>query len=191
MQLDKNVIYCDTDSVKYIGDYEKEFDIANENIIEDLRKMCRHYNIDFKKTKPLDKYGIAHQLGIFDTEEPYDRFITMGAKKYAFEQNNETHITVSGVSKKAKLEKLEDFRIGKSFNEKESGRSIFYYNDEQTKTILTDYQGNTVTYKEKYGSCLQPTTYTLSMTDDYLMHIDYINNLAYEVVEWKSKNFID
>lgn len=183
IQLDKNVIYSDTDSVKYTGDYEKEFDFANENIIEDLRKMCRHYNIDFKKTKPIDKYGIVHQLGIFDTEKPYERFITMGAKKYAYEQSGETHITVSGVSKKAKLEKLEDFRIGKSFNEKESGRSIFYYNDEQTKTLLTDYQGNTVTYKEKFGSCLQPTTYTLSMTDDYLMHIDYINNLAYEVLD--------
>lgn len=57
---------------------------------------------------PKDSKGKEHCLGLFECETKdgctytYDKFITQGAKKYAYidSEDKQIHITVSGVPKK-------------------------------------------------------------------------------------------
>lgn len=61
-------------------------------------------------------------LGLFDKEKGYDEFVTLGAKKYAFNQNGKIGITVAGLNKKSGAKELElkgglsNFKIGTEFS---------------------------------------------------------------------------
>lgn len=102
IKLDKYVIYADTDSLKLCG----KFDINiiknyNESVKQKIEKVSKELEIDINKFMPKDSKGIAHELGVFDHDASYKKFVTQGAKKYAYEDmNKEIHITVSGVPKK-------------------------------------------------------------------------------------------
>lgn len=82
-------VYCDTDSVKYIGavDWTK----YNAEKIR-LSKESGAYATDAK--------GKTHYMGVFESEGTYDRFKSCGAKKYAYEKNGKLSVTIAGVEKK-------------------------------------------------------------------------------------------
>ena len=84
-----NVVYVDTDSVKYIGDVD--FTAINDTLLEKARKTGAYAD---------DKNGETHFIGIFEDETPYDLFITQGAKRYAFKKagKSEIDITVAGLT---------------------------------------------------------------------------------------------
>ena len=114
VKLDKYVIYADTDSLKL----KKGFDINiirnyNENVKEKIKKVSEELEIDIDKFSPKDSDGIEHTLGLFEHDASYDKFITQGAKKYAYidSKDKEIHITVSGVPKKRckSIEKIRRF----------------------------------------------------------------------------------
>lgn len=93
----------DTDSLKLFGDYDKMvIEDYNKSVIERIQKVCDERGIDINKFKPKDVKGKERLLGIFDNDGNYSEFITQGAKKYAYrdKEDNEIHITVSGVPKK-------------------------------------------------------------------------------------------
>lgn len=163
----QSVLYTDTDSVKYIEDYDGQFDaIFDEINAFNYAKLEKSLNDEqLQKVAPCDIHGTSHLIGLLDTERGYDRFITYGAKKYAVEQDGKIKITVAGLNKEKgakKLKSLEDFKLDTVWNYHESGRTVAYYNDNQ-KTIHID--GHTIDYK--YGVVLQPTTYTLSLAKNY------------------------
>lgn len=83
-------VYVDTDSVKYIG--EIDWGEFNSRCIEDSTK-----NGGFAK----DKNGNMHYMGVFEQEQDYYEFATLGAKKYAYryEPGGKMHATIAGVSK--------------------------------------------------------------------------------------------
>ena len=83
-------IYCDTDSCKYVG--EVDWDKLNVE-----RKKKSEQN----KTYATDPNGKKHYMGLFEYEGEYKKFLTMGAKKYAYvDQEDKLHITIAGVNKK-------------------------------------------------------------------------------------------
>ena len=98
--LDEFVIYSDTDSLKLRKGYNKEI-IENYNkfVENKIKYVSKKFNIDIEKFSPKDNKGKNHMLGLFELDEHYDEFITQGAKKYAYKQNGEIHITVAGVPK--------------------------------------------------------------------------------------------
>lgn len=108
---------------------------------------------------------------MFDYEGHYKKFITQGAKKYAYidSKDNEIHITVAGVPKKGAkaLKKLEDFKDDFVFKFEDTGKNIIIYNDEMIEFELKDYQGNKEILKNKYGCVLVPTTYKLGKSQEY------------------------
>lgn len=176
VKLDKYVIYSDTDSLKF----KKGFDINiikdyNENVVNIIKKVSKELEIDIDKFKPKDSDGIEHMLGLFEKEGKheitYKKFITQGAKKYAYidADDDEIHITVSGVPKKGAkaLKKLEDFRDNFIFKYEDTGKNLLIYNDEMESFELTDYQGNVEIVKNKYGCSLVPTTYELGKSEEY------------------------
>ena len=116
-------VYCDTDSVKYIG----EIDIEDYNRKTALRAKENG-------ACAVDPAGIEHQMGVYELDGVYKRFITWGAKKYAYEdQDGMLHVTVSGVNKKIGAEELarkgglEAFRPDFVF--KDAGGTESIYND--------------------------------------------------------------
>ena len=95
------MVYCDTDSVKVRG----KLDLSRLN--EKRQRMAEDNN-----AYADDPKGNRHYMGVFELDYIYRRFITCGAKRYAYEterckradicQNGAKcclHITVSGVSK--------------------------------------------------------------------------------------------
>lgn len=172
VKLDKYVIYADTDSLKL----KKGFDINiiinyNENVKEKIKKVSEELEIDIDKFSPKDSDGIEHTLGLFEHDASYDKFITQGAKKYAYidSKDKEIHITVSGVPKNGAkaLKKLEDFKDNFVFKYEDTGKNLLIYNDEMESFELTDYQGNKEIINAKYGCSLVPTTYELGKSEEY------------------------
>ena len=127
--------------------------------------------IDIEKFQPKDSKGIKHILGVFEHDASYDKFITQGAKKYAYidSKDKEIHITVSGVPKKGAkaLKKLEDFKDNFVFKYEDTGKNLLIYNDEMESFELEDYQGNKELIDAKYGCSLVPTTYELGKSEEY------------------------
>lgn len=172
-----DAIYCDTDSIKYIGEYDWLFDKLNNEIITNLRLAMPNANL-----APLDTYGKTRQIGIFETEKPYKEFITLGCKKYAYTyyNDNDIHITVAGVSKTTflkeenkkynKLKSIKDFKDGLIFEEHCSGRLLATYIENQEPIEIDGH----IIYN-KYAISLRPTTYELGQTDEYLYYLAQAN----------------
>ena len=179
--FDRHVIYCDTDSIKYYGDFDYIFEDYNKKIFEKYKKVCDNFSqLNIEMFQPKDKHGVNHPIGIFDYEGEYQEFITLGAKKYCYIEDDEIHITVSGVnkSKGAKaLHDIKDFKKGFVWGYKNGGSLTHFYVDDQTHASFIDADGNEWTNELDYGVVLQPTTYTLGLTDDYIALYEYIQEI--------------
>lgn len=133
-------VYSDTDSVKFVLSKEEA---NNKKILEAIERYNVSRETDSKKNKAYatDKNGITHYMGVYENEGVYDKFITLGAKRYAFIKKGEMDLTVSGVSKKKNpetgkkiaVEELEAngglsaFKFGFTFHN--AGGSEIIYND--------------------------------------------------------------
>lgn len=150
-------VYIDTDSLKYCGSHDEVFEHINQEMID----WCIKNDIINYVEVGNHKYF----LGLFDKEKGYDEFVTLGAKKYAFNQNGQIGITVAGLNKKSGAQELERkgglsiFKIGTEFLD--SGRKTVYYNDDK-KHFLT-VQGCQI--ENASNIALVDTTYTLGITD--------------------------
>lgn len=135
-------IYCDTDSVKYVGDV----DMSGLN--RELQALSEKH-----KAYADDPAGHRHYLGVFEYEgrkddtgrylPTYKRYCTLGAKKYAYEdENGKLHITIAGVEKGGarELGSLERFAdaINNPFVFKESAGVEAVYNDLGHDPITVD-----------------------------------------------------
>lgn len=168
-----DTIYCDTDSVKFIGNHDKEFEAYNDR----LNKECEEKGI----RNYTEFNGKRFYMGIFDKEKGYDEFITLGAKKYAFMQNGRLGITVSGLSKKKGAEELEKKGGLRRFQRNEifynSGRTIAQYNSAEVHDITV----NGCTFSTASNLAIVDTTYTLGITDTMLDIIERLQgDIDYE-----------
>lgn len=155
-----DTIYCDTDSVKYIGNHDREFEEYNRR----LNKECEEKGIK----NYAEVNGKRYYMGIFDKEQGYDEFITIGAKKYAYIQNGKIGITVSGLSKKKGAKELENKGGLRRFQRNEvfydSGRTIAQYNSASVHDITV----NGCTFSTASNLAIVDTTYTLGISDTML-----------------------
>ena len=165
-----NFIYCDTDSVKYIGD----IDIGEYN-------RQRIHDSRLNKAYAKDRKGIIHYMGVFENEienddKAYDRFKTMGAKKYVYELDGKLHITIAGVSKKKGAKELgciENFKEGFVFHDAGGTESIF--NDDIDMTVERD--GHQIRITDNI--VIKPSTYTLGLTAEYRAILDGLADIKY------------
>ena len=167
---DENVIYCDTDSMKLKKGYNKKvIDDYNEFVYKKIEFVSKQLEIPIENFMPTDVKKEKHCLGVFEKDCHYDRFITQGAKKYAFEIDGKIGITVAGVPKTGakQLQKLEDFKDNLVFEYKNTGKNILFYCENMEEQKIVDYQGNEYVVKDKTGCCLLPTTYVLGKSLEY------------------------
>ena len=173
LKMDADVVYMDTDSIKYIGNYDKVFDDYNKEILEKLKLSCQLNHLDYNKCIPKDIKGVEHPLGVYDHDADYDFFRTLGAKKYIYQKNGELHITVAGVNKKIGATAFTDinqFVDGFVFDTEHSGKLLMTYIDDMQPFILPD--GTNITYSNVIHS--SPTTYELGITPTYDEFITYV-----------------
>lgn len=149
-------VYCDTDCVKYVR--EIDWRAYNAQRIKDSTANGAYAD---------DPSGERHYMGVYEQEKTDQRFKTLGAKKYAFEQDGKTFITVAGVNKRLGGEELERFGGLDAFNEgfifREAGGMESVYNDEPYGYVNIEghelYVGTNV--------LLRDSTYSLGITDEY------------------------
>lgn len=155
-------VYCDTDSVKFVGDHN--FTALNK---ERISKAKKH------KAYARDRKGKMQYMGIMDDEGTYERFVSLGAKKYAYLKGEKLEITIAGVSKKMgalELKKkggLEALKEGFIFT---SDQSEWRYNDHPTTTMTL----NGVQVLVTPNISAMPSTYEVHLTDDYKSLLDEI-----------------
>lgn len=167
----ESFVYADTDSCKYVQDSAVSFDIYNNERLQRSEKNGAFAD---------DKKGSRHYMGVAESEGTVKRFLTWGAKKYAYEdENGKLKITIAGVRKSDAvndkgeiIEKggatelkeaggLEALKIGYTFREAGGLESI--YNDKSNYDINVD--GHTLHVGKNVS--LRQSTYTLSITDEY------------------------
>lgn len=155
----RGAVYWDTDSVKCFGkDFTDDFKKLNEAY---LQKAIDNYAF------ADDPRGVRHYMGVFEYEETYKRFITLGAKKYLVEnERGELHSTIAGVGKKQGAEffrahGMEAFRAGCVIEN--SGHLVAYYNNDEIHTIEIDG----VKMATAGNLALVDDTYTLGLTAEY------------------------
>lgn len=179
LALDYNVVYCDTDSIKYIDCDSNFFNGYNEKIAERENERADMLGIPREKFCPKDRNGVSHRLGIFDDDGQYQKFKTLGAKKYCFVDNdNKLHMTVSGVRKSAvsQLHNIKEFKDGTVFDVEHAQKLLMTYIDDMTPIVWNKGQYDEFYSKYQYGICAQPTTYSLGITDDYESILTMVQN---------------
>lgn len=172
------IVYCDTDSIKCFGDVADIFEKYNKQIDEKLKRTADKLGLDYEKTRPKTKNGIQKPLGRYEYEGRYDRFITLGAKKYLVEENGELHLTLSGVAKSgvSALKDITDFKKGFLFDYQHSGKKLLYYGENQPDINVIDLNGVPGTLTGKSGICLTPCQYKLGITPEYFAYLEDTQN---------------
>lgn len=169
-ELEYDNIYNDTDSIKYIGEHQDLFDKFNEAQLIKHKLAAEYLGVDVSEFAPLDKHGAAHPIGIFEGEPDAVQFCTLGAKRYAetieTENGHKTIITVAGV-RKQNLHNIHHFFNNRIFNERESGKLVCGYIDNQEPIFFYDYLGNPQVATEMSSINLRPTNYVLSVEPSY------------------------
>lgn len=171
-------VYCDTDSVKYIG--EHDFSDLNQTYLDN-------------NAFAIDKKGGKHYLGVYEYEGTYKAFATLGAKKYVYRaQDDSLHITIAGVNKKKGAAELEakggisSFLLGirsdpstgetiindKGFIFYDGGGNELIYNMERTYFTL-NIDGHTLDITRNV--VIKDSTYQLGVSRDYKLILEGIS----------------
>lgn len=190
-KVGSDVVYTDTDSIKGMGDHDRDFARENQRIIEKVTEYGGFAD---------DKEGKRHYLGVWDCEtrdkngeHRYIDFKTLGAKKYVYSQEvfnkkkqcYEVKIksTIAGVSKKVGSEfftehGIDSFEVGTRITD--SGHLTAYYNDDKVHEITV--KGCTMTTGANVA--LINNSYKIGVTEEYsdlllkglekILDIDYI-----------------
>lgn len=178
-------VYCDTDSVKYIGK------INWETYNNEKKKVSKQ-----NKAFATDPKGNKHFMGVFEMEKTCRRFKTYGAKKYAYTvekdgKESEVIITIAGVPKKEGAKELErDGGIERFYPPYEfnAGKLESVYNDNPPiDRIIID--GKIVPITKNV--LLRPTTYNLSITNEYSAILEDVETYRKMLTRMKNNGIID
>ena len=164
------IIYCDTDSVKTKG----QAPILNLNEKLQAKAIQRRAYAD-------DMNGHRHYIGLFEQDAYYDKFITQGAKRYAYEKGGHLGVTVSGVTKQRneetgeyfaveELKKLENFKVGMTWDK--AGGTMAVYNDNDNFVYTDPETDHSLTITKNVA--IIPTTYTMTYAKDYALLLNEI-----------------
>ena len=151
-------VYVDTDSCKYLGNVD--WTAYNRKRIRDSAQSGAF---------AADPKGKRHYMGVYEQEESYTKFKTLGAKKYVFEHaDGNLQVTIAGVSKKkggaelAAAGGISAFREGFTFTAAGGTESVYNDSTPIKKRVLNGH-----VIEMGPNICIRPSTYTVSLTDDY------------------------
>lgn len=214
LQFKDDYIYSDTDSIK-AKNYKKHMDYINnynKEITKKLEACLDHYDIDKEELRPTDKDGIAHPLGYWDFEGVYKNFKTLGAKRYIVEnlpykaphsmakyKGDILEITIAGLPK----DKGRDYLLKISNNDmnivfqkftnnltipaEASGKLTAYYDDDEKRQLITDYQGTVTEVDSKSSVHLAKASFKMSMAKKFIELLEMLGNNEVNIKDWSLK----
>lgn len=186
----RDAVYCDTDSVKFVGDHD----------FTDLNKSLHAASVR-SGAHATDSKGKTHYMGVYEYEGQYDEFATLGAKKYCYTTGGKLHITIAGVNKVKGAEELEraggisKFLLGtentigtgepvlneKGFIFREGGGNELIYNmDKYYYTLHIDCHDLPITR----NVVIKDSTYQLGLSRDYRVILEGIAEEYLEEYEY-------
>ena len=185
-------VYSDTDSIKILNpenhmDYIERY---NEDILAKLKAAAEFHHLDFAEFSPLNKKGEPKPIGVWDYEGTYDRFKTIGAKRYMCQRGSDISITIAGLNKQSAKEYIcqhfknpfdalaDGLNVSKDF----SGRLTLTYVDTCCSGMVEDYLGNLSEYEELSYIHMEPSDYTLTLSDSYKDFLRLIQ--GYKDISW-------
>ena len=181
LECKDDYLYSDTDSIKILNkDAHLDFIASyNADILEKLMRACMFHGIEFSRFIPQTIKGKEKPLGVWDDDGLYDRFKTLGSKRYLVEYSDDDgkHLkcTIAGVNKKKTSQWLSEQEDGfktftdlMSVDKEHSGRMIVTYLDEPMDGEVTDYLGNKYEYHELSGIHMEKGDYNLKMSPIFL-----------------------
>lgn len=181
----EDYVYSDTDSIKSLHreNHTDYIDKYNRIIQTQLENAMDYHGLPYDLIRPKTIKGVEKPLGVWDYEGTYDKFKTLGAKRYMVEKDGDINITVAGLNKKAcvpyMLEKWGD-KVFDNFSDnlyippEHTGKNTHTYIDDERRGIVMDYLGNSAEYWELSSVHLMPADYSLSLAREY---VDYILNV--------------
>ena len=165
------IIYCDTDSVKTLGD------VPIHKLNDALRKRAESVG-----AYADDMNGKRHYIGVFESDGHYQQFITQGAKRYAYiDDAGKMGVTVAGVSKAInedtgisfaveELKTLKRFRPGMKWVK--AGGTQAVYNDADDIDYTDQETGKHLHITKNVA--IIPSTYVMTHSRDYALLLNEI-----------------
>ena len=190
-----DAVYTDTDSVKFINEADniKYINEHNAKVRALLNKVATDRGIDPAMFSPTDKPGgTEFPLGIYDIEDHYDDFVSMGSKKYCYHENGKFGFVVAGLQKKY-VDADGEHPTMTSMSQMAPGvhiphaRTNYVYSTSQPLVELTDYMGNKYVNDYERGVSMWRTDYTFSLANDYAALLDDDDFMAH----WAAKCYND
>ena len=181
LAVGKDYVYSDTDSIKTLNyDNHKSYvEAYNTNVLNKLNNMCNELGFDPELLTPKTAKGEVKPLGIWEFEGNYNRFKTLGAKRYLVQEGDKYSLTVAGLSKANGMNYIKDVcnndseKIFNMFNDnlyipaEKTGKMTHTYIDNELKYKVTDYHGVESTVNPLSGVHLENCDFTLSITEQY------------------------
>ena len=180
----EDYVYSDTDSIKArnMETHQDYITRYNDNVRAKLEKAAKYHGFDFSRFEPKTIKGVPKLLGVWDYEGIYDKFKTLGAKRYLVQHDNDITFTVAGCNKKA-LKKymldeygldgvFEAFTRNLSIPQNHTGKLTHTYIDREWKGEVVDYLGHKAEYYEKSAVHLEPAPFKISMLDAFWDYVE-------------------
>lgn len=187
IELGDDYIYSDTDSVKFTN-YEKHLDYFKkygEIIMEKISDASTFHRISIDEFSPQNKNGKKVTIGLWDFEEVYDKFKTLGAKRYLVQKDGKFYLTAAGVNKKSACKYLEETGDPFKFFTKDliipadySKRNVLTYIDDETNGLVCDYNGVVLPYREMSSIHMESTEYSFSMSNYFIKFLKGVQDFS-------------
>lgn len=204
IEIGKDYVYSDTDSIKSLNT-EKHFSYFenyNREIIEMIRESAEYHRLSTDLYSPLNRKGESKTIGVWEFEGIYEKFKTLGAKRYlAFRHvkkkkkledgslvewtEPETILTVAGTNKvksasylRTLSDSFECFNDTLVIPREYSGRLVLTYIDEETEGDIVDKNGVKYHYKELSSVHMEPSEYSLTMGKEFTDYLKGVIDIA-------------
>lgn len=186
IEMGKDYIYSDTDSIKSINteSHSNYFNNYNEQIMEKIKIASEYHGIDISLFAPKTKKGKTKIIGVWDDEGVFDKFKTLGAKRYltakSFQSTEMKYVlTLAGANKKKTMKYLEstgdpfgNFKDGLRIPPEHSGRLVLTYIDDETEGDVVDYLGIPYHYHELSSIHMEKSEYNLTMSEEFIRYLE-------------------
>lgn len=192
IEMGDDYIYSDTDSIKSMNTerHEDYFNSYNAQILDKIELASQYHNLDKSLFAPYTKKGKQKIIGVWDDEGVYDKFKTLGAKRYLTMKGVQSTepkymITLAGSNKKKTMEYLVgtgdpfgNFTDGLSIPPENSGRLILSYIDNETAGIVVDMFGVPYEYHELSSIHMEKSEYNLSMSEEFVRYLEGLRDFG-------------
>ena len=192
IEMGDDYIYSDTDSIKSMNTerHEDYFNAYNTQILHKIELASQYHNLDKSLFAPYTKNGKQKIIGVWDDEGVYDKFKTLGAKRYLTMKGVQSTepkymITLAGSNKKKTMEYLVgtgdpfgNFTDGLSIPPENSGRLILSYIDNETTGTVVDMFGVPYEYHELSSIHMEKSEYNLSMSEEFVRYLEGLRDFG-------------